>query len=127
MERDEDWVDPADKIDACQKKYQSSDKGREARDRYRQSEQGKQAQERYLHSNKGKTAHEKYRNSDKGRESQIRAKNAKEEIDKKLEELRDLVNYRKDNGLCIYCGKDDQEKCQEQESDVLDVQQAQCS
>lgn len=112
MPRSEDWVDPADKIDASQKKYQSSEKGKEALRRYRQSDRGKQSQSRYLHSNKGRTAHEKYRNSDRGRQAQERAKSTKEEVKEGVQKLLDLVSYREHQGLCIYCGKDHEAECQ---------------
>ena len=121
MVRSEDWVDPADKIDASQKKYQTSDKGKEALKRYRQSDQGKQAQERYRQSGRGKTAHERYRNSDKGREAQVRAKSSREEVKSLVEKMNVLIKERKRLGLCIYCGKEHEKPCYLQVSPASDA------
>ncbi len=111
MSRDEDWVDPADKIDESQKRYATSEKGKEARTRYRQSNRGKQAQDKYLHSDKGKNAHQKYRNSDKGRDAQERSKEVRNSNSDKLDTLRKLIETRTELGLCLNCGKDHEGEC----------------
>lgn len=69
--------DAADKVDAAQRKYFRSERGKAAQKRWRDSEGGKEALKRYLRSDKGKEALKraqlKYYN-DKGRTGNALAK-----------------------------------------------------
>jgi len=59
-------IDTADKIDATNRRYLKSEKGKQAQKRYLSSDKGKEAINNYLMSEKGKAAQLRYRLSEKG-------------------------------------------------------------
>lgn len=63
-----------------QKKYNSTDKGKEKQKRYNSSEKGKLRQKKYNDSDKGKESRKRYALSDKGKENEKRKQKSK--IDK---------------------------------------------
>jgi len=85
-----DDQDPAEKIDAAQRRYNKSEKGRVAHKKHQQSEKGKGTASRYAKSEKGKLSKEKYRHSPKGKAFQ----NKKNENEKML---RRAHKWLKDN------------------------------
>lgn len=59
----------SDKGIAVKKRYEQSDKGKEAKKRYSRTLRGQEAQRRYLLSEKGIDARNRYLNSEKGKEA----------------------------------------------------------
>ncbi len=56
----------ADRMDATEKRYRSSEKGKDAQKRYLSSKKGRNSQRIYLNSEKGLAAQLRYRLSEKG-------------------------------------------------------------
>ena len=62
------------KIEATQKRYQESEKGKAARDRWNKSEKGKSSRVKYLESEKGKEALLRYYLSEKAETTREKTK-----------------------------------------------------
>ncbi len=93
-------IDAADKIDATQRRYAKSPKGKKARKKWNESEAAKAVGSRYLGSEKGKLAHKRYRKSKKGKAAIKKAEKRNKEL---LAKMR-LVAEREKQGLCALCG-----------------------
>ncbi len=86
----------ADKLDENQKKYRSTDKGKQADARYKGSEKGKEAVTRYRNTDSWYLTQKKYRLSLKGKEALERQKSREGEFK--------LMMERREQGLCLLCG-----------------------
>ncbi|KKM96346.1 hypothetical protein LCGC14_1178900 [marine sediment metagenome] len=91
-----DHLDAADKLDAYQKKYQQTPKGREAEKKYKGTPKGKGAVQRWRDSEKGYIARKRYRMSEKGKATKQRYEDQVHEFE--------LIQLRIDSGACVSCG-----------------------
>ncbi len=109
---DNNWEDPADKLDTYRNRYEESEKGKATRDKYESGEVFKATQKRYRQKDKGKLAHQRYRNSDKGKEAQERAKERRNQTNSEVAELLKLIEERRGRGECGFCGASDHKESQ---------------